>query len=98
MYQLETSTGLRLAATTVETVVSALTRQLDSHPNDHAFAWSVTTPHGTVVSDDNTIAGRDPADGSAVAAARVDHAYGLLVRDHLIHARSAVHTGLLRTS
>jgi hypothetical protein len=97
MYRLETSTGLQISATTVESVVSALTRQLDDHRIGAGFRWSVTTPHGTVLSDDIP-ADVDPADGPTVAAAGVEHAYGLLVRDHLTHGPAVTHAGLLRTS
>lgn len=96
MYELKTSTGLRLTTTTVETVVSALTRQFDRHHGDQTFGWSVTTPHGTVVTDAG--AGQVNVDGPVMTDARVEHAYGLLVRDHLSHAAPVVPTGLLRTS
>lgn len=97
MYRLETSTGLQITATTVESVVSALTRQFDDHRSGAGFSWSVSTPHGTVLSDEIP-ADVDPVDGPTVAAAGVEHAYGLLVRDHLTHATTDTHAGLLRTS
>lgn len=97
MYRLETTTGLRMTATTVEAVVSALTRQFDRHAHDRGFGWTVFTPHGTVVSHD--IAAMDGVPGGADTAVEgVEHAYGLLVRDHLTHGTPLVHTGLLRTS
>ena len=97
MYRLETSTGLQITATTVERVVSTLARQFDDHHVRAGFHWSVTTPHGTVLS--GGISGEAaPSHDAAVAAAGVEHAYGLLVRDHLTHATAATPAGLLCTS
>lgn len=96
MYQLQTSTGFRTSASTVEAVVSVLSRQFERREVDGAFSWAVTTPHGTSVSDDIP-AGRTADDALSAGSSGVEHAYGLLVRDHLLHATALVHTGLLRT-
>ncbi len=97
MYNLETSAGYRVQTSTVEQVASALAAQLRTSGSLDELRWTVTTPHGSVLTDQvhfGSHAGHDVENASA----HVDHAYALLVRDHLTSGVLHPSSGLIHTS
>lgn len=86
MYRLSTSTGYKIKTSTVEEVAHALAIQIEESVGAGAFGWSVSTPHGSVLTDSTPAAGRHH-DVIAEASTRIEHAYGMLIRDHLTRAK-----------
>ncbi len=99
MYSLVTSTGFSTQTSTVEQVASALARQLNGGNPPANVRWTITTPHGTVLSDTvpDLAAGHSAQATADLTSAHLEHAYGLLVRDHLTRAKASFNTGLFHT-
>ncbi|AZI59185.1 hypothetical protein EH165_14590 [Nakamurella antarctica] len=77
MYQLETSSGFSASIANPELITAALADELSRSGVAQPMRWTVTTPHGTTVTD--TI--YDGGDANDRVRDPIDRAYGLLVRD-----------------
>lgn len=83
MYLLDTSSGLKKSIANPEQVTTALADELNRSGGHEAMKWTVTTPHGSIISD-TIAANTDPER----AEDPIDRAYALLLLDAMHRGRN----------